>query len=191
MSFTHWNANEPITANRLNEMLRQTQQQIVAGTGIGINKIGDQVVISVLPLGMGTESINPFVKVVDVYDDSILVAPFDPASSYTSAYQAKTYKPYALRRSPFDGSTITYIDGTAIAYTYSTGSDSYRKRTATNIATSQSITEVITPDYYVGEILRIHLGNWGTTDPYSTEIEDRMRYEDMNIGAKAWAKEPS
>lgn len=188
--FRRWQKGDPITAEKLNEMFQSTLDAIIGGADIEAKRIGNNVVINLAQQAKGVEEHNPFIKVVSVGDDSIEGVLYNPYTSYTSTDQRYCFKPYSLRRTPFDGTTVTYLDGTAIAYTYFTGSDSYRKRIATNVSTSESIIEVITPDYYADEILRIHRGNWGTTNP-DTTASDILIWEDMNIGAKAWAKEPS
>ena len=74
------------------------------------------------------------------------VAGADSGSSFTVA------KPFLLQQTPFNGQTITYVDGDDITYTKDATNPTYKRNHDDG---SDSADFVITPNYYVGEVLLI------------------------------------
>jgi hypothetical protein len=108
-------------------------------------------------------------------------------------------KPYKLRQTPFDGQTIS-IEGTNITFTYATGDDLGKQRTADDGTTTE--TQLITPSYdvrveggYSGdEILAIYVGvspgyTVDLSDNANAELKEPAVWHDMNTDGRAWAKE--
>lgn len=75
------------------------------------------------------------------------------------------WKPFLLRRTPFDGEIVN-----GITYTYSDG----ETRSATDGVDTE--TQLITPDYYIGEEILCVLTQIG--------------YVDLNTAGRCWAVEP-
>lgn len=74
------------------------------------------------------------------------VAGADSGSSFTVA------KPFLLQQTPFNGQAITYVDGDVITYTKDATNPEYKRNHNDG---SSDADFVITPNYYVGEVLLI------------------------------------
>jgi hypothetical protein len=116
-------------------------------------------------------------KIVSQSDDYLTCTrynPLDPAKTGESTIVAK---PYIMRKTPFHGETITYLDGEEITYDYSGPSS----RTATN-QDAYSEDEQITPSYFAGDIIMAIQGGTEVNDGDGNQIF----WTDLGIG-RAWA----
>lgn len=86
-------------------------------------------------------------------------------------------KPYELRPSSYHGKIKTYGDGTVISYVYTT----QRERVGTRTVPSEgTVTEIVTPDYILGDPIRIAKGPTGING---------VEWEDASLTARGWAQE--
>ena len=85
-------------------------------------------------------------KVVAINDDDLQCTFYTPneTESGRTIYVAK---PYLLQVTPFDGETIDYPSGQSVTYTYT----NHYTRTADD--GSDVETQVVTPEWFVGEIV--------------------------------------
>ncbi len=175
-----WSPGDTITAARLNEVQQAPQIVLIGGNGIEVEYSGNQVIIkNVAPNTVNApKTIFAIITFAGVgHDDTVTCNRYNPVTD-TQSDQVVVAKPFMLRRFPFDGNTITYPTGQAIEYTYSDVDNSaYYKRVADDGV--QSVTQVMTPMYFVGEIIRAQGGVNG---------EGRF-WEDMNTCGRHWAKE--
>lgn len=130
-------------------------------------------------LSSNSATITYFAQVQSVHNDYLTCLRYNPVTDTTST-EIKVAKPYNLRRTPFDTETITYIDGQSIEYQYLDDSE----RTATDTNSLDSESQVVTPRYYVGEVIRIVYGDTGLEDGSSAPI----LWEDLNTAGRVWAK---
>ncbi|MBU0846507.1 hypothetical protein KKH23_04905 [Patescibacteria group bacterium] len=121
-----------------------------------------------------------FVQVVSVSNDYLTCVWVDPPTSTTgdTVYVAK---PFALMVSPFDGETVLYNNGQSVSYSYVTE----RQRGATSGAHEE--IQSVTPDYFVGEELRVVSGETGALDFYGAWLV----WQDLNTAGRHWAAEPT
>ena len=117
-------------------------------------------------------------QVVAAQNDYLECKIYDEVSA-TAGVTIFVAKPWMLRRTPFHGATITYLNGQSITYTYV----SQRERTANDGATSE--TQVMTPDYYVGEVIDVieKRTNVALPDGSKATLQDR------NTCGRFWAQE--
>jgi len=137
------------------------------------------------PFGMQETPFNPLsgkrlklgdvdgdIAVMDVLDfvslpDSILCRKTD---TYDDGQRIEVYKPYMLRRSPFDGQTVDEIE-----YVYS---DNY-SRTATGVEDGEYDGEeedqFVTPPYLIGEQI--------------IAVKFQFSWIDLNNAGRCWAAE--
>ena len=106
------------------------------------------------------------------------VDPTDPAMVTTFGDPVEVAKPYQLRRTPFDGETVTFPDG-GVTFTYTADN----KRDATD-GTDMEEQEV-TPFYYTGELL---ICAFMVTGLAADMVP--VRYADINTAGRAWAAVP-
>ena len=89
-------------------------------------------------------------------------------------------KSWLLRRTPFDGETRN-----GITYTYS----SNIKRSANN-GVDDPETQVVVSSYVVGDVIYAVTNVWGFTDIQApTEPVTTVKWLDLNVDGRAWAKE--
>ncbi len=135
--------------------------KFVAGDNVTITQTAARVNIAAL-LESGS-SLEAF-EVVAEYGDYL-----ECLNGTATVYVAK---PWMLRRSPFDGLTVN-----GVSYEYS----AVNTRTASNDDDSE--TQVITPDYFAGEVILVVGRSTGITTDAGLSIE----WEDVNTAGRCWA----
>ena len=176
-----WKPGDPINSNDLSATAELVFRVLSGGKGIQVGKMGNGVTIASTAKspgrGPGAAQGVRFAKIVEVKAD-FLVCEFWTPPTDTSSGEVFVAKPWMLRQDPFDGETIIYDNGDEISYVYSDQ--------RTRVATFGSLTEtqVMTPDYYRGEPIRI---NPGTTS-VSTENGELAIWEDANTCGRFWAR---
>jgi hypothetical protein len=175
-------SGDPIPAEWLRTLSRAVVQRITGVAPIRVAHTGNSVSISTSSRASGRAIVD--VKVTAIQDDYLECTRYTPGET-TAGGSIEVARAYMLRRTPFDGSTITYENGQAVAYTYATG----RSRTADDGTTSE--TQVLTPDYWIGEILTAVGGPTGVTyektvDGATATVE--VLYSDITPSGRYWAK---
>lgn len=129
-------------------------------------------------------------RVMSVEDDYLVCRIYLQASDETRPDDIAVAKPYGLRKTPFDGETIEYTDGTTLSYSYT----SQRERTATDTSDSSTETQVVAPDYFTSEpagqdgtVILAVAGHTGMTDNGG----DPILWTDINNDVRGWVKESS
>ncbi len=178
-----WRRGDAVTADRLNRLQDAVVSVLYAGKGIGVRKSGKNVVLENTAAIPHYDPTPAFFEVNESTGDYIQCHPYDPISGAASTgTTVDVAKPYMLRKTPFDGETITYEDGAVIEYTYTT----YRQRSAESSGIGTE-TQIMTPDYYDGEVIRAVRGNTGVTAS-TTSTGDRIGWEDINTCGRFWAR---
>lgn len=93
-------------------------------------------------------------------------------------------KPYLLRQTPFDGETINDV-----LYTYTTANERVASDESTPVADQEpDETQVITPSYYIDEIILVVNRDTGVEIDNSGERNDGkgIGFEEVGYG-RAWA----
>lgn len=124
--------------------------------------------------------------VVEIFDDYLGVCGWNPVTQ-TPDLDGETItgyvaKPYYLQRDPWDGETVEYQNAQSIQYAYSNG----YTRTATDTGTAEVETQIVTPNWFVGDVIRVTRG--------STNVvvsSNRLKFMDINHHARVWAAEPA
>lgn len=124
-----------------------------------------------------TNTVIRLVKLTDVDEDDYLAGNLYDASADTTGELVYVAKPYYLRKTPFDGETITYNDGSDVEYIYTDN----RTRTADD-GTDTEI-QYMTPDYYVDEIITVMAGGTGVNGGDGEEC----LWVDLNSAGRTWA----
>lgn len=93
-----------------------------------------------------------YAEVQSVDEDYITCKMYDTVTGSASGSNFAVAKPPLLQQSTFDGVSITYIDGETVTYTKDATDPEY-KRNHDNGTTSADF--VITPNWYVGEVILI------------------------------------
>src|SRR3990167_8939874 len=86
-------------------------------------------------------------KIVSISDNYLTCNPVTPPTTADTSQTVYVAKPWQFRRIVLDGASVTYQNGQAISYIYASG----REREADDGTDTE--TQVMTPDYFVGEIL--------------------------------------
>ena len=121
----------------------------------------------------GIGSRHKTVVVTAINDNTIEYEIGDPSAPVTAA----AYRPYLLRKLPFDGETV---DG--ITYTYS-GFGETQERSATD--GSDTETQVVTPPYYIGE--EIIVAEFISRELVGDSYVRTAFWIDLNSGGRCWA----
>lgn len=123
--------------------------------------------------GGGSAGLVRFARVTTWDDDTLVGNLWDPVAQ-AAGPQITIAKPYALRKTPFHNQSIEYADGSIITYTYST----QRRRLA--VMGQDQEYQIVTPDYWAGEIIDVVRGRTGISD---------VVWRDINSGGRQWARE--
>ncbi len=126
----------------------------------------------------GPEPVGQTAQIVEIEDDYLKCQTYDEVTedATVTLYVAK---PWMLRRDPFDGETIVFPNGQSITYTYVDD----RERDADDGSTNE--TQVMTPGYYVGEVIDVFRKRTNVID----ENDDHCRWQDRNTCGRFWALE--
>ena len=173
-------SGKPIMARDLNALSGDSLRDVVLGPGMSAVLQHGVLMMRRQEDLFFRKSPVIFAQVVAAYGDYLECTYYDPVADVAGA-TVYIAKPFMLRQTPFDGETITYLDGSSITYAYTT----QRERAADDGVDSE--TQVMTPDYYVGEVIRATRGNTGVVDGDTK----RLGWEDMNTCGRFWAKEAS
>jgi len=156
-----------LSAGALNMMLNLIPRIITGGAGINVARLGDKIVVRLAPVqgaAPGTVAIATITAIHGTY----LLCDKDGA-------EITVAKPWGLRHNvefPTGGGTIRYV------YT------AYGRRIATQAGESE--TQVITPDYEVGEELLVRrLASARIND----EGGEPIVWADLNVLGRCWAVE--
>lgn len=90
-------------------------------------------------------------------------------------------KPWQLRWEPFDGQTIAYPSGQSVAYNLI----NHYTRLADDGTDTE--TQIMTPEYFVGEIIDAYRRQTNVLDPAGNNIT----WSDLNTCGRFWAEEPA
>lgn len=133
-------------------------------------------------------------KIVSIYPDSLLVIEFD-GTNVIGDTKFEVAKPYLLRRSPFDGKAR---DGVSYFYNSNVSRNAYTgllhevngtvvTEGGTPVADSEKEIQIVIPTYVVNDVIFVaqKVGN-GTGVQNGT---DKIKYLDMNVDGRAWAKQ--
>lgn len=116
-------------------------------------------------------------RVKAVYDDYLSCAMYAPTTGVEGAI-VNVAKPFMLRKSAFNNVTVDL--GSGHTYTYVWVNDWTRTRTN---ETAEAVTEIISPPYFVNDLLIIAKTGPGIVDGAGQIIV----WEDLNTGARVWA----
>lgn len=168
-------------ARRLNEIeAHSIFKSIIGGKGVNIRTVNNKLVVEL------TENrSNPYpakvarFRVKSEHDDYLICRAFSPAVGESGIEVEGTVdiniaKPYILRRTPFDGKTITY-QSQEVSYSY-TGSN---RRTATS--DDEEEAQVIVPEYFADDEILAVCGICGLTG------QADIFWEDLNTAGRMWA----
>ena len=125
-------------------------------------------------IGTDSQVGHAYFQITAIGGDSLTCNEYFPETDTTGS-SVTVAKPFMLRKTPFDGETITYPNGDAIEYTYDAVNPE-RKRVSDDGATTK--TQYMTPMYYVGEIIRAAKGETGVGS---------LVFEDQNTAGRHWA----
>lgn len=146
----------------------------------------DKIPVRMPSGGGGGTQLRSF-QVVSIQDDYITCNTWVPSTETAGSDDVYVAKPYLLRTTPFDTIAITYQNGDEITYTYDT--ERRRLATLTAVGTDPEEFQVVTPDYYVGEIVVAKNGKSGVLFDEGGEDEAPIIWEDINQAARLWARE--
>jgi len=139
-----WRPGDPLTAARFNQMIDAMIARFTGENGITVRRVRSRVLI-----GLNRFVRKPFraqkMKVVEEFDDHLSCKRVDAKGNEVSGGLIYVLKPYGLRRTPFDGTSV--VPG--FTYAYST----MNERVSTQTSDSSTENQKITPDYYVGAII--------------------------------------
>ena len=187
-----------VTAKQLEGLRRKSIESAEAGKDIQIEEVGNRQVISLVRERILGVTFERF-KIIEVKKDHLHCnlhnatheeAEASPAQNTTLIFVAK---PFQLRKTPFDGETIEYVNGQSITYTYE--ADAFGRAREADDGTDTE-DQAMTPDYFVGEELLAMFVETGlktnaTEDPPAagaTFVEQRIFWEDLNTCGRFWAK---
>jgi len=178
---------DKITAAKLNKIIRSIIASMFGANNAQVKQSGDNIIIDGRKqlVNYAPIQLRRF-RVKSIENDYLVCRKYNSTADEESATDINVAKPYELRRTPFDGETITYINAQQISYSYT----SQRERTATEVSPgSDSETQVMTPDYWVDCEIIAAIGIYGTTGV--TVSGTLLQWEDLNTAGRFWAKEAS
>lgn len=157
---------QALTAKSVNDNIVKGPQRGQAYSGnVNRRNFPDGVALDI-PGGQaigGSSVYFRWAEVQEVYADYLVCKMYDPVAGSSTGANFAVAKPYLLQQTPFDGQTVTYIDGDNITYT-ADGTDPEYKRNHDDGVTSADF--VVTPNWFIGEqILVMRIPTWvnGTT----------------------------
>lgn len=185
-----WRTGQPITAGGLNTgtvrglqnaaVPSQGADRVVVGGGVAEyekNKPG-QSGSARPPIPQSSDFIR-WAQIVSVSEDYLLCNFYNIADG-TTAGSVNVAKPYLLQQTPFDGAAVTYINGNEITYTKDAVAPTYKREHS--LTGGDAANYEITPNYFVGELVRIING------PTNVEVSGaRLMWEEMGYG-RYWAE---
>ena len=164
------------------QIMRDFQQSSVAeviGAGANVKRMSNQLVVEQQKDGYRNAVDFGTFSIVSEEADYIVCTAWNTVTSLAVGSTVNIAKPYLLRRTPFDGVTITFPNAQDIAYTYTENGT----RTANDGTSSQS--EILTPQYTVGELLIAFTGMSGGSGV--TVSDSMLVWMDVNTGGRQWS----
>lgn len=128
-------------------------------------------------------------RIYTVLSDALICNTFDVfTNTYSSNVFIPVAKPISLQRSYWDGEEVSMPFGRLYGYTYSTAASYGGMRRevydlTTSTASTLSETQVVTPYYFTGDIIRVLRCGTGV----ATSSGAVCGWEDINSGGRAWA----
>jgi hypothetical protein len=160
-------------------LLRERAADTVGGRGILVRRFGDSLAIeSAVSPAYGQQSRMALFRVKSESGDYLTCRTWHAFTESEGPADVYVAKPYILQRTPFDGVTITYPSGN-ITYTYT---QDYER--SANDGTDTK-TQVVTPRYYVNEVIVAARGIAGGTG--ITVSESNVVWQDINTCGRMWA----
>lgn len=186
----------------LQALVRMIPRVIRGGVGINIRNFGDRIVIestdNQAPPSAGSKI--ALFKVTEERDDYLVCVRYSPGVEESEEDEEpatfNVAKPFLLRKTPFHNQTIDYGRG-KIKYTYDTTGDPFEigarlaevidieedddNMEETDVGTKEA--QIISPPYYIEEIITAVQGETGVTDSEGNAIS----WSDLNTGARCWS----
>lgn len=185
-----WKRGQAITASALNSgtvrglqngnMPSQGADRVVLGGGVAEHQKNkpEQSGSAAQPVPISSDWIR-WAQIVSI-DEDYLVCNFYNIADGTTGGSINVAKPYLLQQTPFDGATITYLNGNQVTYTKDPSAPSYKREH--NLIGVDSADYEITPNYYIGELVRVIYG------PTNVSVSgSRVYWEEMGYG-RYWAE---
>lgn len=129
--------------------------------------------------GGGSEAVSAYFKIVSVGSNSLTCNEYNPVADSVASETTVVAKPFMLRLAPFDGETIEFPNGDEITYEYDADNPERKRVSDDGIVTK---TQLITPMYYIGEIIRATGIVTGLT-----ASGENIVFEDDNTAGRLWA----
>lgn len=184
MSLPRFERGQVLKAEDLQRLVDAVVARIGGGANSLVRRSGNNVVLDAVPDFSRTPRQVLFFKVVNPEaDDVITCHHYNPATGITGAANIVVAKPWAFRLTPFHGNSVTYYNGGTFSFSYS----DYATRVATN-GDGETQTQILTPDYWAGEVIRAVRGDTGLT--YGAN-NAHVVWEDLNLAGRYWAEEPA
>ena len=121
------------------------------------------------------------VRVTGMADDYVSAKLWDGTTEIGTAL--KVAKPWDLQMAAHHGESYV-IRGTTYTYTYTTGGGTLDPTRVSDDGSTEE-TQLITPSYYVGAVLRIEKVGYTGVDVAG----ESLVWEDLNRAGRAWMKE--
>lgn len=113
----------------------------------------------------GASNYIRWAQIESVSEDYLTCKQFDVRAGTTTGQSFAVAKPWLLMQSPFDGESVTYIDGETITYTKDATDPEYKRNHNDGVTSADFI---VTPNWYVGErIMIIKAGAYANSTFYS------------------------
>jgi len=178
MAQPKFNRGDKMTSGKMRQFQRSSVSEIL-GSGMNARRTSNQMIFEQKGDNYRRSVDFGTFIIVSEADDYIVCNAYTTGTAAAIGSAINIAKPYLLRRTPFDGVTITFPNAQAILYTY-TANDT---RTAYDGSTTQ--TEILTPQYTVGELLNAVAGISGGTGV--TVSFAMLVWMDINAGGRQWS----
>jgi hypothetical protein len=153
--YTPIKPGQPLTAKEINRNIAQGPMRGAQYTGNADTRRFHNGNAVDLPGDTGISPWSAYFKYAEVQsvgEDSLTCKNYSNVAGADSGGSFTVAKPYLLQQYPFNGQTITYIDGDQITYTKDATDPEYKRNHDDG---SSDADFVITPNYYVGEVILI------------------------------------
>lgn len=172
-----------ITADFLDRVVDGIVQRILISGGT-VRKVGTSLAIAIDRQGGGGGACK-FAVITAINDDDLTCKEYDPVAdaAVDTSETFRVAKPPAAQMTRYDGETVAYQNGQSVSYTYT----DERERTADDGSSSE--TQVMTPDYYVGELIVAAPMTTSVTWTDGDSVVHRIVWQDINAAGRYWAKE--
>lgn len=140
-----------LTADKLNRTLGQGVARSVQVSGpVSGRRFPDSVAFDIKREGnyTGHSVIHRWAVVDDVFEDYLQCSFYDIATGLDRGNTVYVAKPFHLQQTPWDGVTVTYIDGEEITYTKDATNPEYLRNHDNG---TDSADFAVTPNWFIGE----------------------------------------